>query len=136
MEEIVKYQRKHFRFREEGEIIGEPRTATRCFVDVKGYIPLRNQIERLMASGERLEAYRKAVYDFSRGMVGNYEEDFEPDVTQDPDFMPSVDMPIASAEYEAKLKALELQKQAQLDESGASVGNSEPTKEGVEPSEG
>lgn len=42
-----------------GECVGD----APCYVDVKGYIPMQKQIERAMAAGERLVAFRKGYYD-------------------------------------------------------------------------
>lgn len=127
--ESIKYYPKHGRTRAVGEVYGENRTATVCFVDVKGYIPLRRQVERSMANGERLLSFRKGVYQYEEGMVGNY-EDMEPLPTQDPDFMPSVDMPVITSEMQDKLQRLEMQEKlrkesAHSDSDGAGVVSSD-----------
>lgn len=83
-----------------GEFTGEYRGASPCYVDTKGYIPMRTQIERLSQSGERLEEYRRLVYNgLTHGAYDSLDPNFdgEPSPLYDPDFLPSIDMLRAEA---------------------------------------
>ena len=126
--EDIKYLSKHHRCMAEGEIRGEEPTNTPSLVDPKGYVPLRKQVERAVANGERLVAFRRGEYDSD---AEDYEGD--PSPILDPDFMPSVDMPAlaeaqkrkyetarANAEVEALAKA---KAEAQQSPSDSSVGS-------------
>ena len=83
-----------------GEIRGEARGASKCLVEPNGYIPMKKQIERARDAGLRLEEYRKRVYSYPAGDYYNVDA-LSP--FDEPDFMPSVDMPSAMA-YASALK--------------------------------
>lgn len=78
---------------------GEVPTDTPSLVDVKGYIPMRKQVERAILAGERLVAFRREEFD---SMDENY--DGEPSELMDPDFMPSVDMPAIIDGFSEKIE--------------------------------
>ena len=94
--QIVRYNPKHgYSHVDNGVVRGELRGPSPCMVDVKGYIPMRTQIDRLMSSGERLEEYRRLLYSgITHGAYDSLAEDFEGEVSPiyDPDFLPSTDM--------------------------------------------
>lgn len=54
-------------------------------VDPSGYIPAKNRIENLLRAGERLDAYRRELYDYSP----DDEDDGFVDPTRSPGFDPS-----------------------------------------------
>lgn len=85
-----------------GRIRGEARGLSPCKVDIKGYIPMRNQVERALAAGERLTAFRKEMF-------GSADLDYfnESDLSalDDPDFMPSVDMARVISSQQQKISA-------------------------------
>ncbi len=63
-----------------------------CYVDDVGYISMEQQIKSLINAGVNLENYRRSQFDYQYGM--NFDVDsavVSPE--NDPDFMPSVDMP-------------------------------------------
>ena len=72
-----------------GRICGESRGLSPCKVDTKGYIPMRKQVERALAAGERLTAFRKEMFGSADP---DYFNESDLSVIDDPDFMPSVDM--------------------------------------------
>lgn len=76
---------------EDGEVRGDLCTSTPSKVDIKGYIPMRKQVQTLLANGERLEAYR-------RGELYDSEDNWTPSPLADPDIIPSVDVPRISEE--------------------------------------
>lgn len=95
---------KHGRAMAAGELRGEPRGRSKCLVEVNGYISMRQQIKRAAEAGLRLEEYRKSIYTHPSADYFN-EDALSP--LDDPDFMPSVDMPavMAYAEEIKKRKA-------------------------------
>lgn len=80
---------------------GEPKGTSPCYVDPKGYIPLRKQIERGIDAGERLRAYRRGEYD----SLTNDFYDGEPSGILDPDFMPSTDVGAIQESINEKYKS-------------------------------
>lgn len=87
-----------------GEIRGEIRGCSECKVSKEGFIPARKQIEKVLANGLRLELYRRAMY---HG-YDNATDDSEASPTQDPDFLPSVDIPAIESEQAARIEAQSL----------------------------
>lgn len=75
---------------------------TPCYVDDVGYINMEQQIKGLINAGINLENYRRSQYDYQYSDVppgGNFEVSPE----NNPDFMPSVDMPIISDHFISNL---------------------------------
>lgn len=70
--------------------IGNPDTV--CFVDDVGYINMEQQIKGLINAGINLENYRRSQYDYQYPDVPE-DGNFEVSPENNPDFMPSVDMP-------------------------------------------
>ncbi len=69
-----------------------------CYVDDVGYIPMEQQIKSLINAGINLENYRRSQFDYQYGMNADiYSAVVSPE--HEPDFMPSVDMPILAEEY-------------------------------------
>ncbi len=65
---------------------------TPCYVDDVGYVNMEQQIKGLINAGINLENYRRSQFDYQYQDVppdGNFEVSPE----NNPDFMPSVDMP-------------------------------------------
>ncbi len=79
-----------------------PNPDTPCYVDDVGYINMEQQIKGLINAGINLENYRRSQYDYQYSDVpedGNF--DVSPE--NNPDFMPSVDMPIISNQFISNL---------------------------------
>lgn len=74
---------------------GEINTAP-SVTDRKGYIPAKSQIEGMMLAGQRLDAYRRTLYDF------DYEDDI-PDGYTDPTRAPGFDV-IDAEQLDAMVK--------------------------------
>ncbi len=69
-----------------------------CYVDDVGYISMEHQIKSLINAGINLENYRRSQFDYQYGMDADVDSAVvSPE--HDPDFMPSVDMPIVAEEY-------------------------------------
>ncbi len=69
-----------------------------CFVDDVGYISMEQQIKSLINAGINLENYRRSQFDYQYGMDADVDSAVvSPE--HEPDFMPSVDMPIVAEEY-------------------------------------
>ena len=98
--------------------------------ETQGYIPAKTQIENLLAAGERLSEYRKAVYDFTG------ETDSAP---IPPDRRRNFDMADAYQEGEAVKKRLKSQKkraeEARKAEAEAELKAQEGKPEGEDPKE-
>lgn len=90
---------------------GEVPTDTPSLVDVKGYIPMKKQVERAILAGERLVAFRREEFD---SMDDDY--DGEPSPMADPDFMPSVDMPALIDGFSEKMKRFSSEQATQRSE--------------------
>ncbi len=77
----------------EGKIRGQiPDPNCPCFVDDVGFVSMESQIRGLINAGINLENYRRSQFDYQYSDVpadGNFEVSPE----NNPDFMPSVDMP-------------------------------------------
>ncbi len=86
-------------FSSRGEV---PNPDTPCYVDDVGYINMEQQIKGLINAGINLENYRRSQYDYQYHDVP---DDFNFDVSPEnnPDFMPSVDMPIISNQFISNL---------------------------------
>ena len=111
-------------FDSRGEI---PNPDTPCYVDDVGYINMEQQIKGLINAGINLENYRRSQYDYQYDDVppgGNFEVSPE----NNPDFMPSVDMPIISEQFISNLdsavaKRSEETKNEVIDESVSTDSN-------------
>ncbi len=69
-----------------------------CYVDDVGYISMERQIKSLINAGINLENYRRSQFDYQYGIDADVESAVvSPE--HEPDFMPSVDMPIVAEEY-------------------------------------
>ena len=102
MEKTV-FKCKYGRCLSPGEIRGEVKGKSPCLVDPKGFIGLRQQIEKVLSNGVRLEAYRRKMYDPTR--YDNATDESEPSPVLDPDFLPSVDFPTVERELASKIEA-------------------------------
>ncbi len=69
-----------------------PNPDTPCYVDDVGYINMEQQIKGLINAGINLENYRRSQYDYQYVDVPS-DGNFEVSPENNPDFMPSVDMP-------------------------------------------
>ena len=69
-----------------------------CYVDDVGYISMEQQIKSLINAGINLENYRRSQFDYQYGMNADVESAVVSPEHQ-PDFMPSVDMPLVAEEY-------------------------------------
>lgn len=83
--------------------IGNPDTV--CFVDDIGYINMEQQIKGLINAGINLENYRRSQYDYQYHDVPE-DGNFFVSPENDPDFMPSVDMPIISNQFISNLDSV------------------------------
>ncbi len=69
-----------------------------CYVDDVGYISMERQIKSLINAGVNLENYRRSQFDYQYGIDADVDSAVvSPE--HEPDFMPSVDMPIVAEEY-------------------------------------
>ncbi len=84
---------------ERGEF-GNPDTV--CYVDDVGYINMEQQIKGLINAGINLENYRRSQFDYQYQDVPD-DGNFEVSPENNPDFMPSVDMPIISDQFISNL---------------------------------
>lgn len=75
---------------------------TPCYVDDVGYINMEQQIKGLINAGINLENYRRSQYDYQYTDVPD-DGEFEVSPENDPDFMPSVDMPVISNQFISNL---------------------------------
>ncbi len=72
--------------------------AVSCYVDDVGYISMEQQIKSLINAGINLENYRRSQFDYQYGMDADVDSAVVSPEHQ-PDFMPSVDMPLVAEEY-------------------------------------
>ena len=75
MTNFVMREREIAGFREAPMIIGE-KNSGKSKVERAGYIPAKTQIEQLFAAGQRLDAYRRDLYEF--GPDDAIPDDYEP----------------------------------------------------------
>lgn len=81
----------------EGKERGElPNKSTPYYVDCIGFISMEQQIKGLINAGINLENYRRSQYDYQTTSEAIDIDDVDVSVENDPDFMPSVDMPLVS----------------------------------------
>ncbi len=79
----------------EGKQRGEvPNPSTPYYVDSVGFISMEQQIKGLINAGINLENYRRSTYDYQTNSEAIDIDDIDVSVENDPDFMPSVDMPL------------------------------------------
>ena len=79
----------------EGKKRGEvPNPLTPYYVDSVGFISMEQQIKGLINAGINLENYRRSTYDYQSNSEAIDIDDIDVSVENDPDFMPSVDMPL------------------------------------------
>ncbi len=79
----------------EGMQRGElPNPSTPYYVDSVGFISMEQQIKGLINAGINLENYRRSTYDYQTNSEAIDIDNVEVSVENDPDFMPSVDMPL------------------------------------------
>ncbi len=79
----------------EGKQRGEvPNPSTPYYVDSVGFISMEQQIKGLINAGINLENYRRSTYDYQVNSEAIDIDDISVGVENDPDFMPSVDMPL------------------------------------------
>ena len=77
----------------EGKIRGQvPDPDCPCLVDDVGFVSMESQIRGLINAGINLENYRKSQFDYQYSDVPK-DGHFEVSPENNPDFMPSVDMP-------------------------------------------
>lgn len=77
----------------EGKLRGEvPNPDTPCYVDPVGFISMEQQIKGLINAGVNLENYRRTQFDYQYGDEVDIDKAVV-SVENDPDFMPSIDMP-------------------------------------------
>ncbi len=77
----------------EGKIRGQvPDPDCPCFVDDVGFVSMESQIRGLINAGVNLENYRRSQFDYQYSDVPK-DGNFEVSPENNPDFMPSVDMP-------------------------------------------
>ena len=115
---------------------GERRGSSRSHLDVKGYIPIKKQVMRLLGAGRDLEEYRRRVYQGYQS--GDYDGDLnyegEPSPLLDPDRLPSVDNArIISSLQERANKLKESEKQLSTSFSGSASGANEKKQSEPEP---
>ncbi len=77
--------------KQRGEV---PNPSTPYYVDSVGFISMEQQIKGLINAGINLENYRRSTYDYQTNSEAIDVDDIEVSVENDPDFMPSVDMPL------------------------------------------
>ncbi len=69
-----------------------------CYVDDVGYISMERQIKSLINAGVNLENYRRSQFDYQYGIDADVDSAVvSPE--HEPDFMPSVDMPLVAEVY-------------------------------------
>lgn len=79
----------------EGKKRGEvPNPSTPYYVDSVGFISMEQQIKGLINAGINLENYRRSTYDYQVNSEAIDIDNVDVSVENDPDFMPSVDMPL------------------------------------------
>lgn len=80
-----------FEGKERGELSNKD---TPYFVDCVGFISMEQQIKGLINAGINLENYRRSTYDYQVDSEAIDIDNVDVSVENDPDFMPSVDMPL------------------------------------------
>ncbi len=75
---------------------------TPCYVDDVGYINMEQQIKGLINAGINLENYRRSQYDYQYSDVPS-DGNFEVSPENNPDYMPSVDMPFITEQFISNL---------------------------------
>lgn len=85
-----KYQ-DSFEGKQRGEV---PNPSTSYYVDSVGFISMEQQIKGLINAGINLENYRRSTYDYQVNSEAIDIDNVDVGVENDPDFMPSVDMPL------------------------------------------
>lgn len=75
---------------------------TPCYVDDVGYVNMEQQIKGLINAGINLENYRRSHYDYQYSDVPS-DGNFEVSPENNPDFMPSVDMPAITEHFISNL---------------------------------
>ncbi len=81
----------------EGKKRGElPDKSTPYYVDCIGFISMEQQIKGLINAGINLENYRRSQYDYQTTSEAIDIDDVDVSVENEPDFMPSIDMPLVS----------------------------------------
>lgn len=81
----------------EGKERGElPNKSTPYYVDCIGFISMEQQIKGLINAGINLENYRRSTYDYQITSEAIDIDDVEVSAENEPDFMPSVDMPFVA----------------------------------------
>lgn len=79
----------------EGKQRGEvPNPSTPYYVDSVGFISMEQQIKGLINAGINLENYRRSTYDYQVNSEAIDIDNVDVSVENDPDFMPSIDMPL------------------------------------------
>ncbi len=92
----------------EGKQRGEvPNPSTPYYVDSVGFISMEQQIKGLINAGINLENYRRSTYDYQFNSEAIDIDDVAVGVENDPDFMPSVDMPLVVDSMLVKNTSLE-----------------------------
>lgn len=77
----------------DGKIRGQvPDPNCPCFVDDVGFVSMESQIRGLINAGVNLENFRRSQFDYQYSDVPK-DGNFEVSPENNPDFMPSVDMP-------------------------------------------
>ncbi len=77
--------------KQRGEV---PNPSTPYYVDSVGFISMEQQIKGLINAGINLENYRRSTYDYQTNSEAIDVDNIDVSVENDPDFMPSVDMPL------------------------------------------
>ncbi len=81
----------------EGKKRGEvPNKCTPYYVDCIGFISMEQQIKGLINAGINLENYRRSQYDYQTTSEAVDIDEVEVSAENEPDFMPSVDMPFVA----------------------------------------
>ncbi len=104
--------------KERGEV---PNKDTPYYVDSVGFISMEQQIKGLINAGINLENYRRSTYDYQVNSEAIDIDDVDVGVENDPDFMPSVDMPLvvdSMIVQNSSLERSEAPLNASKDESG------------------
>lgn len=110
----------------EGKQRGEvPNLSTSYYVDSVGFISMEQQIKGLINAGINLENYRRSTYDYQVNSEAIDIDNVEVSVENDPDFMPSVDMPLVVDSMVVQNSSLE-RPEAPLNASDNESGDTTP----------
>lgn len=83
----------------EGNVRGQvPDPNCPCLVDDVGYVSMESQIKGLINAGINLENFRRSQFDYQYSDVPK-DGNFEVSPENDPDFMPSVDLPVITENF-------------------------------------